>query len=183
MPAGSCIKCVARYDRPFWRDQGLSGQATSVQGPVRVVFDNSEVGSESGLLMGFLEGEAARHYGGVDSEVRRRDVLDCFARYFGEQARRPLEYVDRDWSSEPWTRGCYAALMPPGAWTHYGQGMRDADGPIHYAGTESATEWYGYMEGALQAAERAVGEVRKALSEVAAELPSVSRQRWETPRV
>ncbi|KUJ81699.1 amine oxidase [Microbulbifer flavimaris] len=183
MPAGSCIKCVARYDRPFWRDEGLSGQVTSVQGPVRVVFDNSEAGSESGLLMGFLEGEAARHYGGVDAEVRRRDVLDCFARYFGDQARRPLEYVDRDWSSEPWTRGCYAALMPPGVWTQYGQVLRDADGPIHYAGTESATEWYGYMEGALQAAERAVGEVREALSQNAVELPSLSRQQWEAPRV
>lgn len=183
MPAGSCIKCVARYDRPFWREEGLSGQVTSIEGPVRVVFDNSEAGKDSGLLMGFLEGEAARHYSGVDPEVRRRDVLDCFARYFGERARTPLEYVDRDWSSEPWTRGCYAALMPPGVWTQYGDGLRDADGPIHYAGTEVATEWYGYMEGALQAAERAVQEVRQALAECAPGAPAMNLQARELPRV
>ncbi|GAA5525748.1 putative flavin-containing monoamine oxidase AofH [Microbulbifer aestuariivivens] len=168
MPAGSCIKCIARYERPFWRDEGLSGQVTSVEGPVRVMFDNTEAGKDSGLLMGFLEGDIARHYSSVDPEVRRRDVLDCFARYFGEQAREPLEYVDRDWSSEEWTRGCYAALMPPGVWTQYGATLRSDDAPVHYAGTEAATEWFGYMEGALQAAERAVAEVRDALQQKAA---------------
>nr|WP_255771517.1 FAD-dependent oxidoreductase [Microbulbifer guangxiensis] len=183
MPAGSCIKCVARYERPFWRDQGLSGQVTSAEGPVRVMFDNSEAGRDSGLLMGFLEGETARHYSGVDPEERRRDVLDCFARYFGEQARRPLEYVDRDWSSEPWSRGCYAALMPPGVWTHYGETLRGDDAPIHYAGTESATEWYGYMEGALQAAERAAGEIREALRYSVDSTSLMQRRTREVPRV
>jgi monoamine oxidase len=41
MAQGSVIKCMAVYRRPFWREQGLSGEATSDRGPVRVVFDNS----------------------------------------------------------------------------------------------------------------------------------------------
>jgi monoamine oxidase len=41
MAQGSVIKCMAVYGRPFWREQGLSGEATSDRGPVRVVFDNS----------------------------------------------------------------------------------------------------------------------------------------------
>ncbi|WP_237060067.1 flavin monoamine oxidase family protein [Microbulbifer sediminum] len=160
MPAGSCIKCIARYDRPFWREKQLSGQVTSTIGPVRVTFDNSEPGRNSGLLMGFLEGDAARHYSAMADEERRQVVLDCFAAFFGEQARHPEEYVDRDWSSEPWTRGCYAAYFPPGGWTRHGERLREPNGNIHWAGTEFATRWYGYMEGALESAERAVREVQ-----------------------
>ncbi|WP_334079190.1 flavin monoamine oxidase family protein [Microbulbifer sp. M83] len=160
MPAGACIKCIARYDRPFWRDSQLSGQVTSTRGPVRVTFDNSEPGRDSGLLMGFLEGDAARHYSAMAPDERRQVVLDCFAGFFGERARSPEEYIDKDWSSEPWTRGCYAAYFPPGAWTRHGERLRDPNGNIHWAGTEFATRWYGYMEGALESAERAVREVK-----------------------
>ncbi|MFV8783359.1 flavin monoamine oxidase family protein [Microbulbifer sp. SA54] len=163
MPAGSCIKCVARYETPFWRDGDLSGQVASPAGPVRVTFDNSEQGKTSGLLMGFLEGEVARHYSEVGADERRAAVLDCFARYFGEAARSPVEYVDKDWSSEPWTRGCYAALMAPGTWTGGAARRCEANGAIHWAGTEFAVEWYGYMEGALESAERAVAEVKREL--------------------
>ena len=167
MPAGSCIKCIARYDKPFWREDGLSGQVASPAGPVRVTFDNSEQGKSSGLLMGFLEGDVARHYSRVGPEQRREAVLDCFARYFGEAARNPQEYVDKDWSSEAWTRGCYAALMAPGTWTGGGQRLREANGQIHWAGTEFAVEWFGYMEGALESAERAAAEVDGALQQAA----------------
>ncbi|SHF98206.1 monoamine oxidase [Microbulbifer donghaiensis] len=166
MPAGACIKCVARYEEPFWRREQLSGQVASPAGPVRVTFDNSEVGKASGLLMGFLEGDTARKLSSAGADARRALVLDCFAEYFGERARRPLEYVDRDWSSESWTRGCYAALMAPGTWTGYGARLREHNGPIHWAGTEFAVEWFGYMEGALESAERAAAEVEDALHTV-----------------
>lgn len=164
MPAGSCIKCIARYEKPFWRDSNLSGQVASPEGPVRVTFDNSEQGKASGLLMGFLEGDMARYYSSVSPGERREAVLDSFARYFGETARNPLEYVDKDWSSEGWTRGCYAALFAPGTWTGGGERLREANGPIHWAGTEFAVEWFGYMEGALEAAERVAAEVNTALN-------------------
>lgn len=173
MPAGACIKCVARYEKPFWREAGLSGQVASPAGPVRVTFDNSEAGKESGLLMGFLEGDVARYYSNVSADERRAAVLECFASYFGEAARQPLEYVDKDWSSEIWTRGCYAAHMAPGTWTGYGSRMREANGPIHWAGTEFATEWFGYMEGALESAERAASEVDSALKSAAGKLELV----------
>ncbi|QHQ40755.1 FAD-dependent oxidoreductase [Microbulbifer hydrolyticus] len=179
MPAGSCIKCIARYDKPFWRESGLSGQVASPAGPVRVTFDNSESGKSSGLLMGFLEGDVARHYSNVSADERRNAVLDCFARYFGEAARHPLEYVDKDWSSEPWTRGCYAGLMAPGTWTGGGERLREANDRIHWAGTEFAVEWFGYMEGALESAERAVAEVTRALEP---EKPSFA-EAGEAPRV
>ena len=57
------IKCIAVYDRPFWRDEGLSGQATSDTGPVRLTYDNSPPDGSPGALLGFIEGENARVWG------------------------------------------------------------------------------------------------------------------------
>ncbi|MDX5374081.1 MAG: flavin monoamine oxidase family protein [Pseudomonadaceae bacterium] len=158
-PQGAVIKCMALYERPFWRDQGLSGQITSERGPVRLTFDNSLPDSPRGVLMGFIEGEDAREWAARSEAERRAVVLDCFARYFGEQARQPLEYVDKCWADEPYARGCYAALFPPGLWSGGAARLREPFGRVHFAGTETATRWLGYFDGAVQAAERAVAEV------------------------
>ena len=64
MPQGTVIKCMGVYDRPFWRDAGLSGQAMSTAGPVKVMFDNSPPGGSPGVLLGFLEGRQASHRAG-----------------------------------------------------------------------------------------------------------------------
>jgi monoamine oxidase len=161
MPAGSCIKCVAQYETPFWRDNNLSGQSVGLDNDllVNVTFDNTEKGKTAGLLMGFIEGDNARLWGQKSDDERRQAVLSCFAQYFGEQALSPIDYVDKDWSKEQWTRGCYAASFGVGAWTEFGAHLATPIGPIHFAGTETASQWYGYFEGALQSAERVVTEI------------------------
>ncbi|WP_417483503.1 flavin monoamine oxidase family protein [Maricaulis sp.] len=164
MPPGACIKCIAQYETPFWREDGLAGQAVGPDLEVRVTFDNSEAGKSAGLLLGFIEGDHARHWSGRDPGERKAAVLAAFARFFGEKALHPIDYVDQDWIAEDYTRGCYAALMGPGVWTSLGMELRRPIGPIHVAGTETATHYYGYFEGALQAAERAVDEVEAALA-------------------
>ena len=78
---------------------------------------------------------------------------------FGPRAREPERYVDRAWANEEWTRGCYGAFMPPGAWSDHGKALRAPIGPLHWAGTETATTWSGYMDGALRSGERAAAEV------------------------
>lgn len=163
MPPGACIKCVAQYETPFWREQGLAGQAVAPRLDVRVTFDNTEAGKSAGLLLGFIEGDEARRWAGRDPAERRAMVLEAFAACYGEQARHPIDYVDQDWTSELYSRGCYAALMGPGVWTGHGRDLRTPLGPVHMAGTETASAYYGYFEGALEAAERAVSEVRTAL--------------------
>tara|TARA_R110000868_G_scaffold102524_6_gene282382 strand:+ start:11016 stop:12377 length:1362 start_codon:yes stop_codon:yes gene_type:complete len=165
MPPGACIKCIAQYETPFWREDGLAGQAVGPDLEVRVTFDNSEAGKSAGLLLGFIEGDHARKWSGRDPAERRAAVLQAFARYFGEQALSPIDYVDQDWIAEEYTRGCYAALMGPGVWTSLGMDLRQPIGPIHVAGTETATRYYGYFEGALQAAERAVAEIEAAFAQ------------------
>ena len=65
MPLGTVAKCMAVYDEPFWRAEGLTGQATSDVGPVKLTFDNSPPDGSPGVLLGFLEGQRARDMGRV----------------------------------------------------------------------------------------------------------------------
>ena len=159
VPMGSVIKCMAIYDEPFWRAEGLSGQAISLPGPVQVVFDNTPPNGDPGVLMGFIEGRDARVLGPVPEAERRRVVVENLARIFGERAANPTGYVEKDWSSETYSRGCYAGVPTPGTWTAYGRALREPVGRIHWAGTETATRWMGYFDGAIQAGKRAAGEV------------------------
>jgi monoamine oxidase len=159
MPQGAVIKCMAVYGEPFWRADGLSGHATSDRGPVRVAFDNSPRGGAPGVLLGFLEGRAARELGRLEPRVRREAVVDVFARLFGPRAARPERYLERSWADEEWTRGCYGGFFGPGAWTAVGPALREPVGRLHWAGAETATVWCGYMDGAVSSGERAAREV------------------------
>jgi monoamine oxidase len=158
-PMGSVIKILAVYDTPFWRDRGMSGQASSDTGPIRVVFDNSPPSAAPGVLVGFAEGQDARVLRRLSPADRRHEVLSCFSRFFGEQSWAPTSYVEKDWTAEEWSRGCYGAFFPPGVWTNYGHALRQPVGRIHWAGTETSTVWAGYMEGAVRSGERAAAEV------------------------
>jgi monoamine oxidase len=158
MPLGTVAKCMAIYEEPFWRNEGLSGQGLSDAGPVKLTFDNSPPGGSPGVLLGFLEGRRARELGRLAAEERRRAVLDCFARLYGPRAARPDAYVERLWAEEEWSRGCYGCHMPPGAWTSYGPALREPIGRLHWAGAEYATVWSGYMDGAVRSGERAAKE-------------------------
>ena len=162
VPMGAVVKCHAVYAEPFWRADGLSGQATSDRGPVRVVFDNSPPSGRPGVLMGFLEGSRAR---AVPAAERRDAVLGTFARLFGPRAARPDLWLEQDWAEEPWSRGAYGGALTPGTWTQLGPALRAPVGRVHWAGTETAERWNGYMDGAVRsgaaAAEAVLAQVRR----------------------
>ena len=158
-PVGTVAKCMAIYDEPFWRAERLSGQAASTLGPVKLVIDNSPPDGSPGVLLGFLEGRRATELGRLPADERRRAVIGCFARLFGSRAATPAAYVEQLWAQEPWSGGCYGSYMPPGTWTAYGPALREPVGPLHWAGTETAERWSGYMDGAVRSGERAAREV------------------------
>jgi monoamine oxidase len=160
MPMGTVIKCVATYAEPFWREDGLTGQALSLPGPAQVIFDTTPPNGSPSLL-GFLEGRDARELAGLPAAERREAVLRGFQRIFGRRASHPIDYVEKDWSDEPWSRGCYAGVLGPGAWTEFGRALREPIGRLHWAGTETATRWMGYMDGAIQSGKRAAAEVMR----------------------
>jgi monoamine oxidase len=162
-PMGSVIKCNVVYDHPFWRADGLSGQATGDGEGSRVVFDNTPPGGSPGVLLAFVEGDEARRLGRADPATRRSAVLGSLAKYFGPRAASPADYFELDWQQERWSGGCYGTLFGPNVWTRYGAALREPAGLIHWAGTETATAWCGYMDGAVRSGERAAAEVHTAL--------------------
>jgi monoamine oxidase len=159
VPMGSVIKVHAIYEEPFWRQEGLSGFVVSDSGPVRVVYDNSPEDGSPGVLVGFIEGEQARTWARRNRADRGAGILGCLSDYFGERAGRPRELLERSWADEEYSGGCYAGYFPPGVWTSFGQALREPIGRLHWAGTETATVWTSYMEGAVQSGERAADEV------------------------
>lgn len=160
LPMGAVVKIMAVYPEPFWRTEGLSGQAISLPGPIGATFDSSPADSSHGVLLGFLEGAAAREHLRQCTQRRRTRVLDVLARLFGPRAATPGDYLEQDWTSEPFSRGGYSALFPPGAWTQLGPALRRSVGRIHWTGTETSTHWYGYIEGAIRAGEHTARKLR-----------------------
>lgn len=152
---GALTKCVALYEEPFWRADGLSGEALTDLGPVTLTFDSSPRDGSSGVLLGFVGGPDARRLTVSSPAERRAAVIACFTELFGPRAAQPLDYAEGDWAAEPWSGGGPTSNFGPGGWTGLGSALREPAGNVHWAGTETATVWSGYMEGALQAGELA----------------------------
>lgn len=159
MPLGSIAKVCAVYPEPFWRANGLNGQAISDCPPVTLTFDNSPPDGLPGVLVGFVGGVDARVYGRAAEEARHRAVVDCFVRLFGREAAHPTRVIEQRWSTEPWIDGGPTANPVPGTWSGFGHALREPAGRVHWAGSETAPEWYGYVEGAVRSGERAAAEV------------------------
>lgn len=156
---GTLTKVAAVYDRPFWREHGLTGSAVATGFPISVAFDDSPPGGRPGVVFGFVGGDNARRYARLSPIERRTAVLDQLAGFFGPRARRPRDMFDTSWSAEQWTRGCPVGIPAVGSFATYGPRLREPVGRIHWAGTETATFWNGYMDGAVSSGERAAAEV------------------------
>jgi len=159
MAMGTLMKAEAVYDEPFWRADGLTGQAVSDTGPAKITFDNSPPDGSPGVLMGFIGGHEARKFTLLSADDQRTQALQSFANYFGDKAKTPRDFILMNWSGEQWTRGCPVSILSPGVLYDFGTALREPCGRIHWAGTETSTYWNGYMDGAVRAGERAAGEV------------------------
>lgn len=163
LPMSASVKFHAVYQRPFWRARGLSGQAWTSAGTVGLTYDNSpDDGTGRGVLVGLVVADEARRLGALDLARQRQDILASLGRLFGPDAAAPDGLVIQDWGAEEWTGGCYAAHFPPNVWTSYGSAFRAPCGRIHWAGTETSSQWHGYMEGALRSGRRAASEILEA---------------------
>jgi monoamine oxidase len=153
MPMGAYAKVVAVYDKRFWRAKGLNGFFSSVKGPITASFDESEPDGAYGALLGFIAGDHARAWRKLDAAGRKSAVLSQLARLLGPEAMSPVDYLEKDWIDEPWSRGSPVAVPAPGTLSRSGAALRASIGRIHLAGTEAADRWTGYIDGAARAGE------------------------------
>jgi monoamine oxidase len=168
---GRVAKIHAFYPTPFWRADGLAGIATLYDaGPLGVMFDNSPADGAAGTLVGFVYGDRVNDWAAMNSDTRRAAALDSLATVVGPQALSPTDYTEKNWAQDPYVHGGYEAFATPGTWSACGRdGWRTPTASLHWAGTETASEWNGYMDGAISAGYRAADEVAERLSTEAAE--------------
>jgi monoamine oxidase len=168
MPHGDVTKVVVLYTSAFWRSEGLSGEAWGPQLPFSFSYDMSPPDGSPGVLTLFFVGDRAQRLRALGEHGRRKAVMAALTCCFGGRAERPVAMFSRDWAAEEWTRGAYCGYMPPGVWTRYGRALRAPVGPIAWAGSETAVEHAGYMEGAIESGERAAAEALAATRQAAA---------------
>lgn len=158
-PMGAAVKCFARYERAFWREKGLSGEAASGDGPISVTFDQCAEDGSSPCLLAFVGGAPARAWGARDAAERKGVILDKLAAYFGPEAREPIAWAEQDWCAEAWSGGGPITIFGGGALSSHGASLREPVGRVHWAGTETARRCMGFIEGAVESGHRAAEEV------------------------
>ncbi len=157
--AGPETKTLVVYEEPFWRADGFSGQSAEPGSASEVTLDASPAAGRPGVIASFTFGPVAAQLAKLNPADRRRTVLAALARRFGKRAGSPVEFVETQWWSEPWTRGCSMAHFAPGVLTRYGHLLREPFGRVHWAGTETATTSHGAIDGAIRSGERAAAEI------------------------
>lgn len=145
-------KLFALYEQPFWRAQGLSGDAISRRGPLMEIHDASPANPGPGALFGFV-GLAA---GSPMREPSRllADAVHQLEKMYGAAAAKPVDVILKDWSLEEFTATEADQLtsqhprygIPPGMATL-------ADRGLLFASSEMAPQFGGFIEGALEAAQ------------------------------
>ncbi len=147
-------KFYALYPEACWRQTGLSGQAFSQRGPLGEIHDGSNRDQVPFGLTGFLNIPAAQRN---DEKAITRAILTQLAAIYGPSAAQPTQFYYQDWAKEKYTATQFdqpsnehPLYQPPAGQTAIWDGM------VQMAGSETADQHGGYLEGALASAARAV---------------------------
>ncbi|KAI4545497.1 hypothetical protein MJG53_019618 [Ovis ammon polii x Ovis aries] len=169
VPLGSVIKSIVYYKEPFWRNMDYCGSMIieGEEAPVAYTLDDTKPDGSYPAIIGFILAHKARKLARLTKEERLKKLCDLYAKVLGSQeALHPVHYEEKNWCEEQYSAGCYTSYFPPGIMTQYGRVLRQPVGRIYFAGTETATHWSGYMEGAVEAGERAAREILHAMGKI-----------------
>lgn len=158
-PMGAVIKCFIAYEKPFWREEGLNGQSISSASSFASTFDVTAPGNSHGVLCGFFDGGPAMEWADKTPAEREARAIADIAHVLGPKAKTPIAFIEQNWPRERWSIGGYACVPGPGVTSVFGDAIRQPCGRIHWAGTETAEIWSGYVDGALRSGDRAAAEV------------------------
>ena len=162
-PQGLAIKVQMIYREPFWRQDGLNGTSYDHISPMGETADSGVPArySQSGILTGFVYADHARKVSLLPAAERKKLLLGEVAKRFGPKALEPVSYHELNWSMQQWTRGCFTGFLTPGATVLFNSAVRDPVGPLHWGGTETATAWPSFIDGAVRSGQRAADEIIK----------------------
>ncbi|RVX74376.1 hypothetical protein B0A52_01501 [Exophiala mesophila] len=168
---GDYAKVSLIYSEPWWRNLGLSGIFTDLNGPVCFSRDTSFEQDKQYSITCFVVGEICRQWAKLSTTQRKDTILDSLTRMVGEKGARfvrtYLDVRETNWMPEIWSLGAPCPVPGPGTWLRLGDSLRTPFQNLHFVGTETAFIWKGYMDGAVSAGERGAQEVIEALSTMA----------------
>lgn len=150
---GDSIKIALIFNDPFWRKENSSGTVFSNVGPVPEMYDHSNFTEDFYALKGFLNA----NYFSLTKSERLNKILNQLQKYFGNKVKSYIAYEETIWRDEPLTFATYRSHILPhqnNGHTIYQKGY--LGNKIFIAGTETATQYPGYMEGAVRSAEYVV---------------------------
>jgi len=158
---GALSKAFVAYEKPFWRADGLSGEALADTGTVFITFDVSPSPDGPGILMAFCD---PRVFDAHQPDARRAQVVQQLTDLYGPEAAGPIDYVDHCWNTDSFAPGGPNPVVAPYASVRYGSVLTEPHGRVHWAGTETAGEWTGCMNGAVLSGVRVADEIADLLT-------------------
>lgn len=163
MPIGTVMKVILYYSRTFWKEKGYCGSFMIEGGdehPMFLTFDDTKPDGSHPAIIGFILADKCRRLHLLNVDDRRNLLAKSLAEVTGcKEALTPIHYEEKNWMEEQYSGGCYTAMYPPGFFTRYGRILRTPVDRLYFAGTETAVKWSGYMDGAIEAGERAAREI------------------------
>lgn len=158
---GHVTKVIAVYRRPWWRDKGFSGMITSPTAPFDFVIDSSPANPDVGVLVGIVTGPRSKKLKFQTTDQLKEIFTEHIKKSFGF-SERPTEFLHFDWNNTKYSMGGYSSRRRIHQWMTGKDCLQKPLERIYFAGTETALEWRGYIEGALESGER---QAYKVLSE------------------
>lgn len=153
---GLLIKVILHYDEAHWRLASCSGEVVSSAGPVCISFDDTH--SNHPALVTFIGGSEALRLSDLTEVELVAEVVNHLASLLGPWVSQYTDITVKNWAEEEWIGGAPSITLQPGTLDSW-PALRDPHDRVHFGGTESATQWIGYMEGALESGTRVALEV------------------------
>lgn len=165
---GVYVKMIVTYSEPWWRPAGFVGKFESHIGPICYSWEISVPEFQQYSLAFFVAGDIAKKWLNLPSkEAKEQSIVEHFAQLVGpeyaDRARDTLEINFVEWTKEEFLQGGPTDVFKPNVLREYGDWLRKPHKDLHFAGTELAYEWKGYLEGAVTSGYRAADEIIAAL--------------------
>lgn len=146
------VKISWHFDEPWWRNQDWGGSMLC-DGPLQQTWDSSM--GEAAVLTAYVCGEDAVKWSSLGDPVAAG--IYELAQMFPVCRDHFVRGWFHDWINDPYSRGAFSHL-PPGYVLEHMCHISPAEGRVFFAG-EHTSLWVGFLEGALESAERVVREV------------------------
>lgn len=174
-PMGTVGKLILYYKRAFWRDHDLSGcfmieSESRRSHPVILTLDDTKPDNSHPAIIGFIGARGWFEMKDKSDEEVARIVAQSYIATTGlGEFEHFIRFERGDWCVEQYSGGCYTSTHPTNTLSKYGKHLREPFRNIYFAGTETATQWSGYMDGAIRAGKRAAREILHTLGRLEAE--------------